>query len=351
MLAVMLRHYYMRVFEFGLPRWADIFGLGYVGVHLFLLLSGFCLSWAYVGDAPRPFKGREFLIRRATRILPAYYVAMVISAILAAPHTSALGLTWQLLTHATMTHNLFRSTVLGLNGPFWSLALECQLYVLFPLMLLGLLRIGSVGTLALVLLLQTVFRVVAMRYGTGYNESTFVLPWSVAGRLFEFCLGMCAAVLVARGSLNRIPIISRWALPLVIAMAFIVARWSGKHLGVTHPLTDWLWSVGFASLLLAASRPASMINRILSIAPIVKLGVFSYSVYLIHEIVLGYVTTDLLTLTAHRIHPLVLAPAAFGATVFVSYLFYRAVERPAIRFFREHLPLATHLPPSASPSS
>ena len=154
----------MRVFEFGLPRWADIFGLGYVGVHLFLLLSGFCLSWAYVGDAPRPFKGREFLIRRATRILPAYYVAMVISAILAAPHTSALGLTWQLLTHATMTHNLFRSTVLGLNGPFWSLALECQLYVLFPLMLLGLLRIGSVGTLALVLLLQTVFRVVALWY-------------------------------------------------------------------------------------------------------------------------------------------------------------------------------------------
>ena len=45
---VMVRHYYMDSYGPGIPRWADVCGLGYLGVHLFLLLSGFCLALACV---------------------------------------------------------------------------------------------------------------------------------------------------------------------------------------------------------------------------------------------------------------------------------------------------------------
>jgi len=134
---VILAHFYPRAYSFGLPRWADCFSLGYLGVHLFLLLSGFCVAWAYLGSPPRPFSVADFAKRRALRILPAYYVALLISAALAAPDYGAVEFARQLLVHAVMLHNLSPSTALAFNPPFWSLALECQLYVCFPLMIVA----------------------------------------------------------------------------------------------------------------------------------------------------------------------------------------------------------------------
>src|SRR5215208_4516862 len=113
-LLVVLRHYYMAVYNDGLPRWFDALGLGYIGVHLFLVLSGFCVAWAYVGPKARPFAARDFFYRRATRILPAYYVALLI-ALLLSPRLLVKDYAVQVVTHLTMTHNFFEGTVLALN--------------------------------------------------------------------------------------------------------------------------------------------------------------------------------------------------------------------------------------------
>ena len=335
-IVVMLRHYYMEIYEYGLPRWSDVLGLGYLGVHLFLLLSGFCVSWAYLGTKSKPFELSEFVMRRATRILPAYYVALALSVALFGRHLGAGELVWQLATHLTMTHNFFFDTVLALNGPFWSLALESQLYVFFPFLLLGFRRIGVFATLAIVLAAQLAYRFWALRFGTSYSEVTFVIPWGVLGRLFEFGLGMWGASLVARDAPARAPLWVRIALPVAMLVAFVAARGVKSRLGVTHPLTDCLWTIGFFCLLLSGST-RGWATRLLSYGPLVRLGVASYSVYLIHALVLGSVTRLTLQIADGALHPLLLTPVVFGVTLIPCYAFYRVVERPAIDYFRRRV--------------
>ncbi len=332
-LIVVVGHYYQRAYEVGLPRWADILGFGYLGVHLFLILSGFCVSWAYVGPSARPFSLADFCSRRALRILPAYYVALTLAACLNGLALGPSALAWQLLTHVTMLHNLFPSTVLELNAPFWSLALECQLYLCFPIMLWGTRRWGLGMTLALVALVQTAFRLAILRYGTGYNDTTFVLPWSVLGRLSEFALGMSGAIIVSHGSMRRAPALFGSLLPLGILALCVCARWSKVHLGVSHPLTDALWSAAFFGVLIGASRSGSLLYRLFSQRWLVNLGVFSYSVYLVHELLLIRIMSPLVVTAVFRAHPLAFMPLVLVPTFAAGYAFYRLIERPAIELF------------------
>jgi peptidoglycan/LPS O-acetylase OafA/YrhL len=326
---VLLSHYYLKTRTLGLPRWGTILGLGYVGVHLFLLLSGFCISWAYLGTIPRPFRAREFVVRRATRILPAYYAVLLLASLLAERRLSGPSLAWQVATHVTMTHNFFRETVLALDAPFWSLALESQLYVAFPFLLLGFRRLGPGVMLPLVLACQTLFRLKVLTLGTGYTDTTFILPWGVAGRLFEFALGMWAARLVSEAAVPK-----SWLLVWPTLAAFLGATLSKSQLGVTHPLTDFLWSVGFFCLFLGAAEKRSLLQRAFSMKPLVRLGVISYSVYLTHDLVLGPFVTALMGITRHKVSALALAPIALGLTILVGSGCYVLVERPAIAFFR-----------------
>ena len=332
LLMVMLRHFYMDGYPLGLPSWTRVFGLGYLGVTLFLLLSGFCISWAYFGPRARKFSLYEFVKLRARRILPAYYVATAIAVALVANTLSFTELAWQTLTHALLIHNWFPSTVMGLPGPFWSLALECQLYAFFPLLLVGFTRFGPWRTLALVLALQTAYRIYVMRFGTDYTNLTFVLPWGVLGRLFEFALGMLAAQLVAHGTLTSRP---RWrqALPFVTAFGLCLGLVAKSRLGVTHPLTDALWLLGFFGLLLWAAS-GRRLNALLSFRPLVVLGVASYSGYLIHELAMPYVF-EVLTASTTFVHwAAYFTPVVLGLALLPCFGFFYLVEQPAMNWFK-----------------
>jgi peptidoglycan/LPS O-acetylase OafA/YrhL len=201
-------------------------------------------------------------------------------------------------------------------------------------MLLGLRRFGLATTLAIVLALQLAFRVyVMMRYGTGYTDSTFVLPWSVAGRLSEFALGMAAALIVSRGGLSRLPSWQRRSLPLLMLLGFAAALWCKGHVGVIHPLTDLLWSAAFLAFLLTSSQGGTWLNRLVSGRWLVRLGICSYSVYLVHELVLSRIMTRALLMPQFRAHPLLAMPIVLIPTLVSGYVFYRLIERPAIEYF------------------
>ena len=117
--------------------------VGYIMVDLLLLLSGFLLFLPYarsrVVGGPMPSM-RSFYRKRVTRVLPSYYLSILIVLFcFALPqreyHTRAE--LWQdLWTHLTMTHTFFRSTYqyTKLNVVLWTLAIEAQAYVVFPLL-------------------------------------------------------------------------------------------------------------------------------------------------------------------------------------------------------------------------
>ncbi|HEV8190984.1 MAG TPA: acyltransferase, partial [Ktedonobacterales bacterium] len=105
------------------------------GVDLFFVLSGFLLFLPYaramLTGKPLPSASR-FYQRRALRILPAYWVCLVILAVLpTAAHRVPLSF-GDIATHLLMIHDAFPDYNRDLNGPFWTLAVEAQFYLLLP---------------------------------------------------------------------------------------------------------------------------------------------------------------------------------------------------------------------------
>jgi peptidoglycan/LPS O-acetylase OafA/YrhL len=323
--------------------------IGNIGVNLFLVLSGFCLTWPFLNDPT--YRDRtsisKFWVRRVQRIVPAYYASIVVViGILVSeqvlyskgiwPQRGPAGATpgdlWQ---HLFFVHNFSVEHVSSINGSYWSLALEFQLYLLFPLFYEMLRRWGAVPLLIAVLCMQLAVRMglAAALTPDVVNLYDFVLPKSVFGRAFDFVSGMAAATYVARFArcgyptgARRNAIIVCAIVPLATAFALFYA---GNRLAI---IRDVLWAVGFGSLICWGAMSDTFINRILSVRLLVGLGVMSYSLYLLHQ--------PLMEATCAWIRVLLRPGAAFfaslaagGVIIAVAAAFYWCCERNALRYF------------------
>lgn len=266
-----------------------LISLGHIGVNLFLVLSGFCLFWPFVKSGRRSEPTLwEFARKRCRRILPPYYATLLLCLVLALipawphdyPTDTGFLIRWS-LTHVFMLHNLMPAYATSINGSLWSLGLEFQLYILFPVLVEAYRRFQARGVILTVLVVCSAFRFFLVREGYVLDDTGgYTLAYSVFGRCFEFALGMFTALMVARwhdeqkNPLNRLDLL----LPaLVIPLAIL----EGRH-GHYQALTDSMWGLVFAGLILAGSRPGAWVGRLLSSRGLVALGTFSYSVYLIH---------------------------------------------------------------------
>ena len=314
---------------------AAVLGNGHIGVNLFLVLSGFCLYWPFTKSGrPEPTLW-EFAKKRCRRILPPYYVTLLLFVSLPwiqalhhhVPFDGRFTLLW-LVTHVFMIHNLRPAYVISVNGSLWSLALEFQLYILFPVLVEAYRRIPARTVLIGVFLLCTVYRGFVAWGGfasagdTG-GAAVFVLADSVFGRCFEFALGMFAALMLARWHRTGASPL-RWTDLLFAGPVCLLSLWPDMT-----PLADAALGLLFASLLLAASRPGSLLHRLLSGRVLVKLGIFSYSVYLIHlplVMALGAAAErrHLSNAMEIAVQLLVVAPLALG----LGYLFHLLFEKP-----------------------
>ena len=316
---------------------ASALAYGSTGVNLFLVLSGFCLYWPFVkGGTRREPTLWEFAGKRCRRILPPYYVTLLLFGtplfLQALRHHSRpeVDFAWNWLwLHALMAHNLSLAYVIRVDGALWTLALEFQLYILFPLFVEAFRRFNARGVLLSVLAASLCYRVLVWKaevapfgYVPDYADG-FVLTSSVFGRCFEFALGMYCALLVARWHSEQKSPLS-WADYLLFAL-ILPMGWldQGRHI-----FYDAMWGLIYAVLLLAASRPRGPVNRALSHPALVSLGIFSYSVYLIHQplvIALGHFATRHFSNAGVIGFELCLvAPLMLG----LGYLFHLLFERP-----------------------
>jgi peptidoglycan/LPS O-acetylase OafA/YrhL len=103
---------------------------------------------------------------------------------------------------------------------------------------------------------------------------TVVLPNLLPGRWAEFAFGMATAELYARGSLERLPAITRYAwVPMAAVAAAVVGL----------PLSHLAFGAVFALLLVAVLATDGLVSRIFAWRPLVAVGIMSYSVYLVHQ--------------------------------------------------------------------
>lgn len=335
---VLLLHSWQHM-RFLLPRSLALSAYGFVaahgsqGVSLFLVLSGMCLSYPLwkrrdAGIA-QWFTPGEFFARRFLRIVPPYYVAVLLlttsSYVLAQVHLPAAAPPgWDappplsqppdgtnVVLHLAFLHNVTRDA-LSIDNSFWSLGLEWQWYWAFPLILLCCIRrpwITLLGCCVVALL----WHVVAADL---WHEAA--LP----ARLFEFCCGVVAARLIVSRWVPRRYLLAGGIAATFIVMAAIEARWHSASYFAKYVLDGILFSC-----LLLLGHYSPRVNAMLSWRPLAVLGIASYSIYLVHQPVVELVELYAPLPAALR-HSLLLMPVAIACGIGVGFVFHRVVERP-----------------------
>ncbi|MEV7808995.1 acyltransferase [Microbispora sp. NPDC088329] len=259
------------------PIWAGWLLYGHFAVVIFIVLSGFSLA---VGPAHRDWRlggVARFAHRRAWRILPPYWTALVYSLIVAwtvVPQTDAGPPT----AKSVLFYGLLIQDVFGApspNGAFWSIAVEAQLYVVFPLLLLVVRRFGAAAMMAAVTVV-----VAAVGALSPVVPAVALLDRFTPQFAALFALGAVAAGVV--GGHWRAPAPWLAAVALAPVVALIAVR------GSVWTVNHYFWvdlalgpAVGLFLAALAAGRPAPLV-AFLDTRPLRSLGSFSYSLYLTH---------------------------------------------------------------------
>jgi len=284
-LFVVVHHVYLRAFpgypSDHAPAWAAPFIFGRFAVVVFIVLSGFSLA---LGPARRGWQlgGMSlFLRRRARRILPAYWAALAFSLAVAwlvmPPPGQATPGVASVAVNGLLLQNLV--IVPTPNGAFWSLAVECQLYLLFPLMLLAVRRRGPAAMVASVTLFVALVGIAAPHVP---RLEVFVVE-SAPDLAALFALGAVTAGIVSASEARRS---SPWPMlalagvvPVLATIALLGSTWTLDHL----LWVDLMLGPAVACLLaaLATGRPARLLAA-LDARPVRALGLSSYSLYLTH---------------------------------------------------------------------
>jgi peptidoglycan/LPS O-acetylase OafA/YrhL len=310
-------------------RWSWLFGWMHEGhflVTFFIILSGYCLTLPTLGSGRLRDGFVPYIKRRAWRLLPAYYAALVGSLILIATVIGqptgrhwdfALPVTTRsVVTHFLMVHNYEFADLFKINHVFWSIAVEWQVYFAFPLLLWLGRKVGVWWTSALAVGLGML----------GYYALIGSFHFGLTPHYYGmFALGMLAAHLAHSPKWEpAAEDVSWWTLAaLALVATLAIGRTS------SYEVLDLTFGVACVALLVATSKPGR-VRESLEGRRLVALGGFSYSVYLVHA--------PLQHLIVERVFgPIKLAPAfEFPMMVLVgtpvilgfAYLFHRAFERP-----------------------
>jgi peptidoglycan/LPS O-acetylase OafA/YrhL len=298
---------------------------GFMGVRLFFVLSGFLITAILLKADSSEGVGQplmNFYARRFLRIFPIYYLTLAVC------YAADIGAVRELFPwHVTYTSNIFyflNQRLKGLEAPFWSLSVEEQFYVVWPLVILLaprtrvraiMLTFVAVGVGSRLLLL-------AMGY-------TYILPFPLA--CFDsFAIGGLLAGAAARGRDSIARVLSGnqrlWAVNSVALVALFLfpipydrRHWIYEAFLSLHWSIFFAWLVGWASL-----GFKGLGKRVLENPAVLYVGKISYGFYIFHTFVGAAVD---------RVWPghessLLLYPVKYGATILVAALSWHLIEAP-----------------------
>jgi peptidoglycan/LPS O-acetylase OafA/YrhL len=293
---------------------------------------------------------KDFAKRRALRILPPYFAALALFSVIAwSAHIHSLrwneAVGWKdVVSHALMLHNLWPSTFASINPAFWSLALEVQLYCVFPLLVWLATRRGLRAVALSTLVLAMAWQMFAFaKYGLSREwAADFAVAYhALPARCFEFALGMCAAAAVAHPQSSQVRI-AGWLAAVLIAPAL----WFVLFVSRFGPFCDAVWGVLFASGVVLLSRvPQIWFLERVSLRAMTSLGTISYSVYLIHQPLIGLLAPEDFGLeVTGRVSLFTFAAVRLALVVGIGLGFYVLLERPFISRRTKHAPAVLPLP-------
>jgi peptidoglycan/LPS O-acetylase OafA/YrhL len=337
---------------------------GFLGVELFFFLSGFVLFWPYARAAlagAREPSLRHFVWRRALKIVPSYYFALAVLLALGAQHHASFGAAARDVTlHALFVHNWFADTYGSIDGVMWSLGVEVQFYLIFPLVAWAFRR-RPLPVFALMCALAVAWRVAAVRW---HWEIVGQLQGQLPAALDVFACGMLAAWLTVLLR-SRYPALAArralWTgLSLIAAAAAIAllqdcfriryddgsfAHWKALHI---FPL-----SLAYAAFAVAALHALSAWRAAIANRALVFLAAISYNLYLWHQVIArAFVAAHWPAHAGADAHEdprwkVLFTLVAMGSALLVATVLTYGLERPLLRWRpRRGAPRTARLPAS-----
>lgn len=304
---------------------------GYVGVDIFFVISGFLITRIVLDDlAAGTFTLAGFYERRVRRIFPALGLVLMVSIVFAwllLPRADLSVFSSSLVAVSLFASNLFFAhdgayfeTAAELKPLLhtWSLAVEEQYYVFFPLFLMAAWkwRTGVIATLLLALAAASL----ALAQWTAYHgtAAAFFLLYT---RAWELAVGALIGLWAQRGHTMVLAPAWReaWAAAALAAILFAILAFD-KHTPFPG-LYTLVPVLGAAGIILFAT-PATLVGKALGAPPMVAVGLISYSAYLWHQPLFAFARR-----WAGEPGPLPMLALAGGALVLAAFS-WRFVERP-----------------------
>jgi peptidoglycan/LPS O-acetylase OafA/YrhL len=327
----------------GLAHGLELFmDWGWVGVQLFFVLSGFLITGILLDTRSAPNYYRSFYARRTLRIFPLYYATLIfglviLPRILGHPLPGHEHQIWLWLYLSNWASALLDVGVYGF-GPFWSLAVEEQFYLLWPLVVR---RLSSRVFLSLCILLMAAAlaaRVVCRAHGLS-ADAVYELTFC---RIDALALGAVGALLL------RTPAAAAWierntmSLSFGSLLAFLLGAWATRgYPRLTVPtqtfgftVLAWCFGVLVVGAVVSQARGGPL-ARLFSLPPLRAIGRYSYAMYVFHDPLFENIGRPLLARWHPGPYPVPIALSFFvvmtAATFALAWCSYRVLERPFLR--------------------
>ncbi|MBB6053709.1 acyltransferase family protein [Armatimonas rosea] len=325
---------------------------GNCSVAAFIAISGYCLMLSTVRSSSDTLKNgwREFLIRRCRRILPGYYVCLLLGIVLMngsdVLHKSLLfqnaipvDMFSGVISHLLLIHNINQNWVFNINPPLWSVAVEWQIYFMYAFVMMPLYSRFKANSLLLSGAALSVVLFAISRLPIAFSNKFF---WPHSWFVFIFALAAYAAWYNYRVAIKGMSDAARLMFVSAILAAFCLLsvlfftrddKWLEHHNYIVELLSGGI-SIGVMVLCIDAilGNKKSFLVGFLSLPFLVFLGKISYSIYLYHCFVMAVVIFLVMKyLGAGFLSVFATLSLALSLVVLLSYFSYKYVERPFMR--------------------
>lgn len=311
---------------------------GFIGVDIFFVISGFLITSIIKHSIEnKQFSLTEFYSRRLWRLQPVFICLLVMTGFLAMIYYLPDDL--QLFSKSARKTTIFTANVFFKNATnnyfapetnqlpllhMWSLSIEWQCYLILPLLVYGMHRLIAPRYIGRVVgLMVLVFFALSLYYSQTNPAKTY---YQLASRLFEFCIGTWIASTRNPVVLNKH--LMNWLAAFAFTSIFYIAFSQNVRVGFPNVHGLVLCFATAILILVGRCEEKTWITRLLSIKPMVFIGLISYSLYLWHWPV--FAVSRYLNVNETPIMISLLLLLVF----IISYFSWRYIEKPTRKLHR-----------------